>query len=206
MTMLPGDGETRDRASSPPRLQVFPAVQGIVAGHDGGVRDLLVRVCSRLARLQLHEVQNLVTLLEEQVVKAQKGLRPLVEGGRRPPGLCVSGAKRGRPNVGRHGVRHPSQGVSAEGDLDGNRLARLTDRREAGADPLENRRVHGPPSPDPALGGLVCGGRAALTHSPSGPLSPVRRPPERGQLGRRLQRRIIWKVERQRSPRNGAAE
>ena len=129
MTMLPGDGETRDRASSPPGPQVLFAVQGVVAGHDGGVRDLLVGVCSRFASLQLHEVQSLVTPVEEQVVKTQKRPRPLIEGGRRPPGLCVSGAKRGRPDVGRHGVRYLSQGLTGERNLDGDRVARLIHRR-----------------------------------------------------------------------------
>ena len=144
-------------------------------------------------------------------MKAQKRLRPLVEGGRRPPGLRVSGAKRGRPDVGRHGVRYLSQGLSGERDLDGDRVARLTHRREAGGDPLEHRRILRIPVPGPRPWQVGLQGRGccdSFVHcfrsALSRPLYPVRatRPPtpERGRLGRRLQRRIIWKAELQRSP------
>ena len=60
------------------------AAPGVVARHDRAVGDLLVRVRAGLARLELHEVEQLALPVEHQVVHAQQHRGALLDRGRPP--------------------------------------------------------------------------------------------------------------------------
>ncbi len=86
-------GEERDQAAAAARAQEARAAPRVVAGGDRHIDDFLEGVPPRLARLQLHEVEDLVAPVEHAVVEAQQHLASLGDRQLPPIVFCAPRAR-----------------------------------------------------------------------------------------------------------------
>ena len=77
---------------APTRAQEACRVIGVIARVDGDVEDLFDRVASRLATLDLHEVEQFLLAIEHQVVVAEEDRPAILERSLGPRRLCDPGA------------------------------------------------------------------------------------------------------------------
>ncbi len=139
--VLPGLGEHGQRTLTAARLQKARRRVCVVARLDGDVEHFFEGVTSRLAILELDDVEDLGGVVDDEVVKAQHDGGALGERTPRPPLLrCARRRACGGHVIGR-ALRHASEELAAERRLDGDGLR---GRRHGGArrEAFEQRRAH----------------------------------------------------------------
>ena len=116
-------GQERQGALAAARPQVPGRAVGVVPGLDGDVLELLEGVATRLARLELDDVEDLPRVGDEQVVKAQQQRRAFVYWALGPGRLGRGRGRDGGGHVGRRAGRHLAKELARKRRLDRDRLA-----------------------------------------------------------------------------------
>ena len=109
MVVFPDLGERQLHTLAALGAQIPLRGVGVIARGDAHVEDFLERVATRLAVLQLNEVEHLVLASQHEVVETQQHRGALRDRAGRPLRLHVAGAAGRRLHVGACAVRHVSQ-------------------------------------------------------------------------------------------------
>ena len=118
------------------------AATGVVPRHDGAVGHLLVGVRAGLARLELHEVEQLGLPVEHEVVHPQQHRGALLDRGRGPPALGAAGrVDRDVDVTGRRQRQHREGRPRHRGA--GQLLAAVARGHDPGRERPDPGRVHG---------------------------------------------------------------
>ena len=146
--MLPGGGEAGQRPLAPLGPQVASGVLGVVVRDDGRVGHLLEGVLAGLAAFELHQIENLVLAVEQEVMEADEDLGPLGEAAVGPRLLRLA-----RLGYGLAHVRRRAAGDLADELAGGRRLD--DERRERRLQMIEARGEMGDPlAAEPGAQGL----------------------------------------------------